>query len=124
MLADGRISEEERSLINAEARRLHLSHAEVDRLIEKARQQREAVSNHALMSMPQLIAQPAAAVERYRELLSQMQQLARLGDNGRMAQIMETPGRTTDLEREVWQLLNARIAAQESDAPPATPSGG
>jgi len=124
MLADGRISEEERSLINAEARRLHLSHAEVDRLIEKARQQREAVSNHALMSMPQLIAQPAAAVERYRELLSQMQQLARLGDNGRMAQILAPPGRTTDLEREVWQLLNARIAAQESDAPPAIPSGG
>ena len=61
MLADGRISEEERELIDAEAKRLHLSHEEVERLIEKAHRQREATSNHALMSMPQLIAQPAAA---------------------------------------------------------------
>ena len=120
MLADGRISEEERGLIDAEAKRLHLSHDEVDRLIEKAHRQREAASNHALMSMPQLIAQPAAAVERYRELLSQIHQLARMGDGARMAQILETPGRTTDLEREVWRLLNARIAAQEADAPPAS----
>jgi voltage-gated potassium channel Kch len=119
MLADGRISEEERGLIDAEAKRLHLSREEVDRLIEKAHRQREAASNHALMSLPQLIAQPAAAVERYRELLSQIQQLARMGDGARMTQILETPGRTTDLEREVWQLLNAQIAAQEpADAPP------
>lgn len=123
MLADGRISEEERGLIDAEAKRLHLSHDEVDRLIEKAHRQREAASNHALMSMPQLIAQPAAAVERYRELLSQIHQLARMGDNPSMAQILETPGRTTDLEREVWRLLNAHIAAQETGEPPATPSG-
>ena len=122
MLADGRISEEERGLIDAEAKRLHLSQEEVDRLIEKAHRQREAASNHALMSLPQLIAQPAAAVERYRELLSQIQQLARLGDGATMAQILNTPGRTTDLEREIWQLLNAQIAAQESAPPPETPS--
>jgi hypothetical protein len=122
MLADGRISEEERGLIDAEAKRLHLSHEEVDRLIEKAHRQREAASNHALMSMPQLIAQPAAAVERYRELLSQIHQLARLGDSTKMTQILETPGRTTDLERETWRFLNAQIVAQESAPPPATPS--
>jgi voltage-gated potassium channel Kch len=121
MLADGRISEEERGLIDAEAKRLHLSREEVDRLIEKAHRQREAASNHALMSLPQLIEQPAAAVERYRELLSQIQQLARLGDGATMAQILNTPGRTTDLEREIWRLLNAQIAAQESAPPPATP---
>jgi voltage-gated potassium channel Kch len=122
MLADGRISEEERGLIDAEAKRLHLSHEEVDRLIEKAHRQREAASNHALMSMPQLIAQPAAAVERYRELLSQIHQLARLGDSTKMTQILETPGRTTDQERETWRFLNAQIVAQESAPPPATPS--
>ena len=72
--------------------------------------------------MPQLMAQPAAAVERYRELLSQIQQLARLGDGATMTQILDTPGRTTDLEREIWRLLNAQIEAQESAPPPATPS--
>ncbi|NDC21082.1 MAG: ion transporter, partial [Burkholderiaceae bacterium] len=37
MLGDGKISPEERSIIDAEAKRLHLSKAEVDRLLEKAR---------------------------------------------------------------------------------------
>ena len=117
MLADGRISEEEREVIDAEAKRLHLSREEVERLIEKAHRQREAASNHALMSMPQLIAQPAAAVERYRELLSQIHQLARMGDNPGMNSIFETPGRCTDLERQVWRMVNEHVALDAGAAP-------
>ena len=90
---------------------------EVERLIEKAHRQREATSNHALMSMPQLIAQPAAAVERYRELLSQIHQLARMGDNPKMTAIFDTPGRATQMEREVWRLVNTHIAADDGAAP-------
>ena len=75
MLADGTISEEEQEIIDAEAKRLHLSKEEVERLIDKAHRQRETVSNHAMLSMPQLLEQPGAAVERYRELLSQMNQM-------------------------------------------------
>ena len=37
MLGDGKISPEERIIIDAEAKRLHLSKAEVDRLLEKAK---------------------------------------------------------------------------------------
>lgn len=124
MLADGRISEEERVLIDSEAKRLHLSRDEVDRLIEKAHREREATSHHAALSMPQLLEQPGAAVERYRELLSQIHQLARLGDNPQMTAIVETPGRTTDLERKVWQLVNAQAAAEDEAAgtPPASTS--
>lgn len=114
MLADGSISEEEQGIIDAEAKRLHLGKEEVHRLIEKARRQREAASNHALMSMPQLLAQPAAAVERYRELLSQMHQLARLGDNPKMNVIFDMPGRATDLEREVWRLINTHDRRPDS----------
>ena len=124
MLADGRISEEERGVIDSEAKRLHLSRDEVDRLIEKAHHERDAVSHHAVLSMPQLMTQPAAAVERYRELLSQIHQLARLGDNPQMTAIVETPGRTTDLERKVWQLVNEQAAAEDEAAgtPPASTS--
>ena len=102
MLADGRISEEEQEIIQAEAKRLHLSQDEIDRLIEKARRQREQISNHALMSMPQLIAQPDAAVERYRELLSQIRQLAQLCDAEHMSRIIAHPDRATEIERAVW----------------------
>ena len=107
MLADGVISDEEQEIINAEAKRLHLSKDEVDRLIDKARRQRESVSNHAMLSMPQLLEQPGAAVERYRELLSQMNQLAQLGNRAGMDSIIDAPGRVTDLEREIWKRLSA-----------------
>ena len=120
MLADGVISADEREIIDAEAARLHLATEEVDRLIEKARRQREATSNHALMSMPQLIAQPAAAVERYRELLSQIRQLATLGNNPGMTSIIESEDRATGFERDLWRWLNQRMQ-KESDVPSAPP---
>jgi hypothetical protein len=115
MLADGVISADERETIEAESKRLHLGREEVDRLIEKARHQREAASNHSLMAMPQLIAQPAAAVERYRELLSQIRQLAVLGDNARMTELMASGDRATGFERQAWQWINQRI---QEDVPP------
>lgn len=115
MLADGVISADEQETIEAEAKRLHLGRGEVDRLIEKARRQREAASNHSLMAMPELIAQPAAAVERYRELLSQIRQLAVLGDNARMSELMASGDRATGFERQAWQWINQRI---QEDAPP------
>lgn len=117
MLADGTISDKEQEIIDAEAKRLHLSQEEVNRLIEKARRQRESTSNHALMSMPQLIAQPGAAVERYRELLSQIHQLARLGDHERMEAIVNTAGRATELERKVWWVVRRECELQaQADA--------
>jgi len=114
MLADGTISEEEHEIIQAEAKRLHLSQDEVDRLIEKAHRQREQTSNHALMSMPQLIAQPQAAVERYRELLSQVRQLAQLCDAQKMTQILDHPDQATGLERAIWQ----RVMQSVEPSPP------
>jgi hypothetical protein len=116
MLADGVISDEEQEIIDGEAKRLHLSKEEVDRLIEKARRQRETTSNHALMSMPQLIEQPVAAVERYRELLSQMTQLAHLGNREGMDALIESPGKVTDFEREIWKRLCAEREPVKADA--------
>ena len=121
MLADGVISDNEREIIDAEAARLHLAEEEVDRLIEKARRQREATANHALMSMPQLIAQPAAAVERYRELLSQICQLAVLGDNPGMTRLIESMDRATVFERETWKWINQGIGQPSPQPdPPAS----
>ena len=117
MLADGTISDEEREIIDAEAKRLHLGRDEVERLIEKARRQRESTSNHALMSMPQLIAQPAAAVERYRELLSQIRQLAALGDNVRMTALIDSGQRATGFEREAWHWINRQMHEEDSQLP-------
>ena len=118
MLADGTISDEEQEIIDAEAKRLHLGKDEVNRLIEKARRQREAASNHALMSLPQLLEQPAAAVERYRELLSQIRQLALMGDNAKMTTLIESGERATGFERETWHWLNERTKREQAPPPP------
>ncbi len=118
MLSDGTISDEEQEIIDAEAKRLHLGRDEVDRLIERAKRQRESTSNHALMSMPQLVEQPAAAVERYRELLSQIRQLALLGNNERMTALIETGDRASGFEREAWRWINERTQGER--VPPKT----
>ena len=123
MLADGTISAEEQEIIDAEARRLHLGRDEVERLIEKARRQREAASNHALMSMPQLIEQPAAAVERYRELLSQIRQIALLCDNARMTALIESGDRSTGFEREAWRWINRGVREDGARKDPGPPAG-
>ena len=117
MLADGTISDEEQEIIDAEAKRLHLGKDEVVRLIEKARRQREAASNHALMSLPQLLEQPAAAVERYRELLSQISQLAMMGDNAKMTALIESGDRATGFERDAWRWLNERTKREQTPPP-------
>lgn len=118
MLADGTISDEEQEIIDAEAKRLHLARDEVHRLMEKARRQREAASNHALMSLPQLLEQPAAAVERYRELLSQIRQLALMGDNAKMTALIDSGERATGFEREAWHWLNELTRRDQSPPPP------
>ncbi len=117
MLADGTISDEEQEIIDSEAKRLHLAKDEVNRLIEKARRQREAASNHALMSLPQLLEQPAAAVERYRELLSQIRQLALMGDNATMSALIDSGDRATRFERETWHWLNERTKREQAPPP-------
>lgn len=105
MMADGQISHEEQEIIDREAKRLHLSDDEVQRLIERARRERELKDDHTGLSITKLVERPEVAIERYREMLGQMRQIALLVDAQAMDRLIDDPGRTTPLERSIWKVI-------------------
>lgn len=105
MMADGQISHEEQEIIDREAKRLHLSDDEVQRLIERARRERELKDDHTGLSITKLVERPEVAIERYREMLGQMRQIALLVDAQAMDRLIDDPGRTTALERSIWKVI-------------------
>ena len=105
MLADGTISPDEQELIDQQAKRLHLSQDEVDRLIEKARRDREAMFDHKGLTITKLAERPEIALERYRELVEQMRKIAVNVDRARMDRLVADTELTTAYERRVWESL-------------------
>jgi voltage-gated potassium channel Kch len=106
MMADGIISPEEQEIIDREAKRLHVSEDEVKRLIERARRERERGNDHTGLPINKLVERPEVAIERYREMLGQMRQIALLVDAQAMDRLIDDPGRTTQLERSIWKVLS------------------
>ncbi|NDA93194.1 MAG: hypothetical protein EBX90_07915 [Betaproteobacteria bacterium] len=105
MMADGQISTDEQEVIDREAKRLHLSRDEVNRLIEKARREREAKDDHTGLTITKLVERPEIAIERYRELVGQMRQIALMVDKSSMDKLVDDPDRTTAFERRIWKSL-------------------
>ena len=108
MLSDGKISAEERHLLSQEAKRLHLSEDELDEIISRAmheRAERERIEGPSLESLQK---DPELALERYRELMGKITQIARVADSERMAVLVADCDRATAIERDVWQRLTGR----------------
>ena len=116
MMGDGVISEEERRIIDAEAKRLHLSKAEVARLLDRAKREYEAKHGGAPasvdgagmgLSMADIVGQPQMAAQYYREMLARICQL-RLAVQCKPGS--ELPADTlTPLERDVWHRISAEM---------------
>jgi len=109
MMADGHISTDEQETIDREAKRLHLSRDEVNRLIEKARRERELKDDHTGLTITKLVERPDIAIERYRELVGQMRQIALMVDKPTMDKLVDDPDRTTAFERRIWRSLRDDI---------------
>ncbi|NDH30832.1 MAG: ion transporter [Betaproteobacteria bacterium] len=105
MMADGKISTEEQEVIDRESKRLHLSREEVNRLIAKARRERELKDDHSGLSLVKLVERPEVVLDRYRELVGQMRQIALSVDQQRMDYLVDDPERTTAFERRVWKSI-------------------
>ena len=124
MLEDGVISPEEQHLIDREAARLHLSAPEVARIMERAKQQRAAAtSGHGGIPFSMVQERPAVALQQYRMLIGQLNQIAELSDRQQLEQMLAVPGDATDLERQVWQLLAAQGGSGKSSSSEASLSG-
>ena len=106
MLADGVISTDEAAIINREAKRLHLTQEEVDRMIDKARQDREASQDLSVLPLHQIAARTEHAVEHYKALLGQIRQLGILTDTLQFEQLALKADRLTASELSLWRQIH------------------
>ena len=107
MLSDGHLSEEEREMLDREAKRLHLSQDEVNRLIDRVQRERELVQDQKGISIERLAKDPNLALERFRELAGQVKQIALMGNVDELREKLESSDRSTALEKKIWS-MNAR----------------
>jgi DNA-binding Lrp family transcriptional regulator len=105
IMKDGTVSEEEQAFIDQEAKRLHVSPEEVDRLLEEIRREQELIAEHAGIPLERLIATPALALLRFRELAGQVQQIALMTDKDHMDALIADVSKTDTLERAVWTVV-------------------
>ena len=104
MLSDGHLSEEEKEILDREAKRLHLSQDEVNRLIDRVQRERELVQDQKGISIERLAKDPHLALERFRELAGQVKQIALMGNVDEMREKLESSDRSTALEKKIWSM--------------------
>jgi hypothetical protein len=117
MLEDGVISAEEQELIEAEAKRLHLSKSELDRLLEKAKVQMgldnapsskgsiQTGVNSGELNLEFLSRHPELAAEQLKITISKLQQIASISDRERLYQYFNDPNNVTPLQSELVKLI-------------------
>jgi voltage-gated potassium channel Kch len=118
MLSDGVLSEDERDILNQEAKRLHLSKDEVNRLIQQAKRDRELKEDVSALPIHKIAANPEQAVEHFKQVLSQMRQLAIMTDKPKFEEVAQRKARLTAEEIELWR----RIHGDEVKTSPSQPT--
>jgi hypothetical protein len=113
MLEDGVISTEEQELIEAEAKRLHLSNSELDRLLEKAKVQMglEQVNTNSVhgssheLDLAFLSSHPAVAAEELKIMISKLQQIMSVSNADELMKYFTDPNNATPLQIHLFKLL-------------------
>lgn len=108
MLSDGVLDDDEQAKLQAEAKRLHISPEEFNRLVQKAQQERELHENTAGLPLHKIAESPEHAVEHYRVLFSEIRQLGLMTDTERFEQLAEEDGRLTARELTVWRQIQGK----------------
>jgi hypothetical protein len=113
MLEDGVISGEERELIEAEAKRLHLSQSELERLLEKAKVQmgveqakKNAVSaDSQLLDLAFISEHPIVAAEEVKIMFSKLQQIMSVSNAEDLMSYFSDTNNATPLQRQLLEYL-------------------
>lgn len=102
MLSDGHLNEEEKETLEREAKRLHLSQDEVNRLIDRVHREHELAQDQKGISIERLAQDPNLALERFRELAGQVKQIALMSNVDEIREKLESSERSTALEKKIW----------------------
>ena len=104
-MEDGFLDESERAIIYEEAKRLHITTEEVDLLIERVRQEREATtSGHLPFDL--IKREPEVAFEQFRQVVGQLRQIASVSQTEAVGRLFSDQDRATAQEREIWEKLS------------------
>ena len=113
MLSDGVLDVGETEKIMTEAKRLHLSEEEVNRLIVKARRERELKDDVSVLPLHKIAANSEHAIEHYKVLISQIRQLGVMTDAAKFQAVANQNKRLTPDELALWR----QIQGHESNWP-------
>ncbi len=108
MLEDGILSPEETEILDAEAKRLHLSHDDVEQLIERARRERELMEDVSVLPLHKIATKSEHAVEHYKSLMSQIRQLGIMTDAAGFERVAQEPDRMTAGDLALWRSIQGR----------------
>jgi voltage-gated potassium channel Kch len=108
MLSDGVLSLEETEKLFAEAKRLHLSDDDVNRLIEKVRRDFEEKEDVSVLPLHKIAATPEHAVEHFKSLVSQIRQLSILTDLEKFEASASKNFTLTPGELNLWRHLQVK----------------
>ncbi|NBW01614.1 MAG: ion transporter [Betaproteobacteria bacterium] len=104
-MEDGILDESERAIIYDEAKRLHITEEEVDLLIERVRQEREATTGGHL-PFDLIKREPEVAFEQFRQVIGQLRQIASVSQTEAVSKLFSDQDRATSQEREIWERLS------------------
>ena len=108
MMKDGYLDETEAALLRVEAKRLHITVEELNVLLEHIHNERENAKHKSVLPLHVIADNPDHAVEHYKVLLSQINQLALLTDAAKFEQAAKTSDSLTAKELALWQQIKAR----------------
>ncbi|MEY3517811.1 MAG: hypothetical protein RLZ89_671, partial [Pseudomonadota bacterium] len=108
MMKDGYLDETEAALLRVEAKRLHITVEELNVLLEHIHDERENAKHKSVLPLHVIADNPDHAVEHYKMLLSQINQLALLTDAAKFEQAAKSSDSLTAKELTLWQQIKAR----------------
>jgi hypothetical protein len=108
MMKDGYLDETEAALLRVEAKRLHITIEELNVLLEQIHDERESAKHKSVLPLHVIADNPDHAVEHYKVLLSQINQLALLTDAAKFEQAAKAADSLTAKELALWQQIKAR----------------
>ncbi len=108
MMKDGHLDDSEIEILRAEAKRLHITIEELNALLEHVHNERISSQHKSVLPLHIIAERPEHAIEHFKMLVSQINQLALLTDAAKFEQEAKASDSLTAKELAVWQQLRSR----------------
>jgi len=108
MMKDGHLDDSEIEMLRTEAKRLHITIEELNALLEHVHNERVNAQNKSVLPLHVIAEKPAHAVEHFKMLVSQINQLALMTDGAKFEEAAKASDSLTAKELALWQQLRSR----------------